>query len=165
MKQILRLLAVVVLAAASLDAAAQSKLPGITLKDMSGRTVRTDTLSNDGRPMIIAFFAAYCKPCNRELTAIAEVYDDWQKETGVKVIAVSIDEAQNAHKVRPLVEGGGWPYYVLLDPNSDFKCALGIQMIPYQIVLDGKGNIVFKHSGYAEGGEEELIEKVREIKN
>jgi peroxiredoxin len=142
---------------------AQSKLPAVTLKSMDGKTVSTDTLSNNGKPIIIDFFATWCKPCNRELTAISEVYEDWQEETGVKLIAVSIDQAQNINKVKPLVDNHGWPYEVLLDPNSDFKRALGIQMIPYVLIVDGDGNIVYKHNGYTEGAEEELIQKVREL--
>lgn len=140
-----------------------AQLPSVTLKSIDGRTVKTDTLSNNGKPFIIDFFATWCKPCNRELDAIAEVYEDWQKETGVKVIAVSIDQAQNINKVKPLVDSKGWEYEVLLDPNSDFKRALGIQMIPYTMIIDGQGNIVYKHNGYTDGAEEELIEKVREL--
>jgi len=140
-----------------------AQLPSVTLKSIDGKTVKTDTLSNNGKPFIIDFFATWCKPCNRELSAISEVYDDWQKETGVKVIAVSIDQAQNINKVKPLVDNNGWPYEVLLDPNSDFKRALGIQMIPYTLIIDGQGNIVYKHNGYTDGAEEELIEKVREL--
>ncbi|MBO4607871.1 MAG: TlpA family protein disulfide reductase [Prevotella sp.] len=142
-----------------------AQLPAVTLKTMDGKTIRTDTLTNNGKPFIIDFFATWCKPCNRELTAISEVYDEWQEETGVKVIAVSIDQAQNINKVKPLVDNHGWPYEVLLDPNSDFKRALGIQMIPYVLIVDGKGNIVYKHNGYTEGAEQELIEKVRELVN
>ncbi|MCH5177062.1 MAG: TlpA family protein disulfide reductase [Prevotellaceae bacterium] len=141
----------------------KAQLPAITLKTMDGKEVRTDTLSNDGKPFIIDFFATWCHPCNRELNAIHEVYEEWQEETGVKLIAVSIDQAQNINKVKPLVDRYGWDYDVLLDPNSDFKRALGIQMIPYTLIVDGKGNIVYKHNGYTEGAEEELIEKVREL--
>ena len=148
-----------VLVAFALQAAAQ--LPSVTLKDINGKTVNTVELSNDGKPFIISFFATWCKPCNRELTAISEVYEEWQEETGVKLIAVSIDQAQNINKVKPLVDGNGWTYDVLLDPNSEFKRALGIQMIPYVLIVDGKGNIVYKHNGYTEGAEAELIEKVR----
>ena len=140
-----------------------AQLPSVTLKTMDGKTVNTAELSNDGKPFIIDFFATWCKPCNRELDAIAEVYEDWQKETGVKIIAVSIDQAQNINKVKPLVENHGWEYEVLLDPNSDFKRALGIQMIPYVLIVDGKGNIVYKHNGYTDGAETELIKKVREL--
>ena len=140
-----------------------AQLPQVTLKTMDGKPVRVDTLSNGGKPFIIDFFATWCKPCNRELTAISEVYDEWVEETGVKLIAVSIDEAQNINKVKPLVDNHGWTYDVLLDPNSDLKRALGIQMIPYVLIVDGAGNIVYKHNGYTEGAEEELIEKVREL--
>ena len=140
-----------------------AQLPKATLKDINGREVQTDTLRNEGRPFIIDFFATWCKPCNRELDAIAEVYEDWQKETGVKIIAISIDQAQNINKVKPLVENHGWEYDVLLDPNGDLKRALGIQMIPFVLICDGEGNIVYKHNGYTDGAEEELIEKVREL--
>ena len=78
-----------------------------------------------------------------------------------KVIAISIDQGQNINKVKPLVDGFGWEYDVLLDPNSDLKRALGINMIPYVLILDGDGKIVYTHNGYTEGGEQELIEQVR----
>ncbi|MBR6030794.1 MAG: TlpA family protein disulfide reductase [Bacteroidaceae bacterium] len=142
---------------------AQAQLPAVTLKTINGDEVRTDTLSNGGKPFIIDFFATWCKPCNRELDAICEVYDEWKEETGVKIIAISIDQAQNINKVKPLVSNHGWEYEVLLDPNSDFKRALGCQMIPYTIIVDGKGEIVYKHNGYTDGAETELIEKVREL--
>ena len=102
---------------------ASAQLPKVMLKSIDGKSVSTDTLSNNGKPFIIDFFATWCKPCNRELTAISEVYDEWQEETGVKVIAVSIDQAQNSNKVKPLVDNHGWQYEVLLDPNSDFQRA------------------------------------------
>lgn len=140
-----------------------SQLPDLTLKDLDGQSIKTQELGNDGRPFIIDFFATWCKPCNRELSAIAEVYDDWREETGVKLFAVSIDKAQNINKVGPLVAQHGWEYEVLLDPNSDFLRALGGTMIPYVIIVDGQGEIVYKHSGYTDGAEEEIIEKVREI--
>ena len=142
---------------------AQAQLPAVTLKTMNGTEVRTDTLSNGGKPFIIDFFATWCKPCNRELDAISEVYEEWQEETGVKIFAVSIDQAQNINKVKPLVSNHGWEYEVLLDPNGDFKRALSIQMIPYVLIVDGKGEIVYKHNGYTDGAESELIEKVREL--
>lgn len=158
-----RIILATILALAGMINEAAAQLPAVTLKSMDGKTVRTDTLSNNGKPFIIDFFATWCKPCNRELKAINEVYEEWQEETGVKLIAVSIDQAQNIHKVKPLVDENGWPYEVLLDPNGDLKRALGIQMIPYTLIVDGKGNIVYKHNGYTDGAEAELIEKVREL--
>lgn len=140
-----------------------AQLPVVSIKDMNGNQVRVDTLSNGGKPFVIDFFATWCKPCNRELDAISEVYEDWQQETGVKIIAVSIDQAHNINKVKPLVDNHGWDYEILLDPNSDLRRALGIQSIPYVLVCDGQGTIVYRHQGYTDGAEIELIEKVREL--
>ncbi|MBQ9355776.1 MAG: TlpA family protein disulfide reductase [Prevotella sp.] len=140
-----------------------AQLPSISLRDIDGNTVNTSELSNDGKPFIIDFFATWCKPCNRELDAISEVYQEWQEETGVKIFAVSIDVGQNVNKVKPLVNSHNWEYDVLLDTNSDFKRALGIQTIPYVLIVNGEGQIVYRHNGYTEGAEAELIEKVREL--
>ncbi len=158
-----RLLLILIAAFALSLSSVQAQLPAITLKTMNGVEVRTDTLSNDGKPLIIDFFATWCKPCNRELDAISEVYEEWQEETGVKIFAVSIDQAQNINKVKPLVSNHNWEYDVLLDPNSDFLRAVGGQMIPYTLIVDAQGKVVYKHSGYTDGAETELIEKVREL--
>ncbi|MDE5552079.1 MAG: TlpA family protein disulfide reductase [Muribaculaceae bacterium] len=136
-------------------------LPAVTLQDIDGNTVNTAELYNDGKPMVISFFATWCKPCMRELKAIHEVYPDWQDETGVRVIAVSTDTAQDAQKVKPLVASKGWEYQVLLDPSEEFKRQLGVNDIPHVFVVDGKGNIVWNHQGYIDGGEEDILEAVK----
>ena len=135
-----------------------AQLPNVTLQDIEGNTVQTGSIENDGKPMIISFWATWCKPCLRELKAIHEVYPDWQDETGVRMIIVSIDQAQDANRVKPLVDGFGWEYEVLLDPNSDFKRAMNVQNVPHVFVLDGKGKIVYNHAGYVDGGEEDIYE-------
>ena len=94
---------------------------------------------------------------------VSEVYEDWRQETGVKVIAVSIDKAQDMHKVKPLVTNHSWEYDVILDPNGELKRMLGVQIIPYTLVVDGQGKIAYRHTGYTDGSETELIEEVRKL--
>lgn len=151
------------LAAALIAATASAQLPSVQLKTIDGKTVDTATLCNDGKPFVISFFATWCKPCNRELKAIHEEYADWQDETGMKLIAISIDDGQNTGKVKPLVDSEGWEYEVLLDPNSDFKRTLGIETIPHVLIIDGDGKIAESRSGYTEGSEQHIIEKIREL--
>lgn len=140
-----------------------AQLPSVSLKTIDGKTVNTAKLDNDGKPFIISFFATWCKPCQRELDAINEKIADWEDETGVKIIAVSIDQGQNIDKVKPLVDSKGWEYEVLLDPNGDFKRAMNVSLIPAVFVIDGDGKIADQRSGYTDGSEEHLIEKVREL--
>ena len=156
MKKIL-MIAMMVVAAVAL----QAQLPNVQLKDVNGKTVQTGSISNDGKPVIISFWATWCKPCLRELKAIHEVYPDWQDETGVKMIIVSIDQAQDANRVKPMVDGFGWEYEVLLDPNGDFKRAMNVQNVPHVFVLDGNGKIVYNHAGYVDGGEDDIYEALQ----
>lgn len=143
--------------------AMNAQLPSVQLKDLNGRPVDTSTLSNDGKPMIIDFWSTTCKPCVRELNAIHDMYPDWVDQTGVKLIAVSTDDAQNAFKVKAFVEKKGWEYDVLLDPNSDFARAMGASNVPHTVVIDGNGKIVESHSGYNEGSEDHLFELILKL--
>ena len=141
-----------------------AKMPeNITLCTLDGENIQSSVIQNDGKPIIISFWATWCKPCNRELNNIKEVYEEWQEETGVKLVAISIDDARTVAKVKPHVEGNDWPFEVYLDQNSDLKRAMGVVNVPHTFILNGQGEIVWQHTTYQPGAEEEVIEKVREL--
>ena len=144
---------------------AQNSLPSVVLKTLDGQAVNMSEISNDGKPIIVNFWATWCSPCKRELNNINDVYDEWVEETGVKLIAISIDDARQVYKVAPYVEGVAWEYEILLDVNGDFKRAMNVNTVPFTFLLDGEGNIVYKHNNYAEGDEDELYQKVLELVN
>lgn len=142
---------------------AQTGLPEAMVEDINGIRSSTTALENDGAPMIISFWATWCKPCLKELAAIEEVYEDWVDETGVKLIAISVDDSRSAPRVRSFVLGSGWEYEVYLDKNGDFKRAMNVVNIPHTFLLDGEGNIVYQHTSYAPGDEDDLYEKILEL--
>jgi peroxiredoxin len=143
--------------------AKEKTIPSIKVKDLKGKTVDTKTFNNDGKPFVIAFWATWCKPCITELTAMNDVYEDWQDETGIKIITVSIDDSRNARKVPSFVRGRGWDYEVYVDENSDFRRAMSVNNPPHTFLVDGKGNIVWEHNGYAPGDEEELLKQIKKL--
>ncbi|MBX2983945.1 MAG: TlpA disulfide reductase family protein [Flavobacteriales bacterium] len=144
-------------------AAQTGKLPAVTVQNMSGQKVSTSTWENGGKPMIINFWATWCAPCKRELNAINDLYPDWQEETGVKLMAVSIDDTRSMNRVKPYVNGQAWDYEVFLDPNGDLKRALNVNNIPHTFLVDGKGNIVWQHNNYEPGDENELYRQVKKL--
>ena len=138
-------------------------LPAIDIKTLEGKLFNTSAFENKGKPIIISFWATWCKPCVNELVNISEVYPDWQKETGVKLIAVSIDDARNSFKVQSFANGKNWDYEVYLDPNKEFSNSLSVNNIPHTFLLDAHKNIVWQHNSYTEGEEKHLYELVKKL--
>jgi thiol-disulfide isomerase/thioredoxin len=162
----LRFFSLLILMAAMLSFTSGNRpLPKVDVKTLDGRVVSTSTFENDGKPIIISFWATWCKPCIHELTTISDVYEDWQDETGVKLIAISVDNSRTSGGVLPLVNGKDWDYEVYLDENKDFQRAMGVNLVPHTFVLNGKGEIVWEHTAFTEGSELELIEIIRKVAN
>ncbi len=138
-------------------------LPAVEVKTLDGTFFNTGDIENDGKPIILSFWATYCKPCIKELSSIAELYDDWQDETGVMLIAVSIDKSDRIGTVKSKVYGGGWEFPVYLDQNGDLKRAMNVNNVPHTFILDGDKKVVWQHTSYADGGEYEYIEIVEKL--
>ena len=138
----------------------QSTLPKSTLKTLSGETTNLQEISTANDLIVVSLWATWCVPCKNELDAINEVYNDWQQETNVVLYAISVDDARTVKRVKPLVNGKDWEYEILLDTNNELKRALGSPAIPLTLIIQ-KGQIVYRHSGYVPGSEEDLYEEIK----
>jgi thiol-disulfide isomerase/thioredoxin len=162
MKRILVIIAALALGSLAFTFDGQ-RIPSATLKKLDGTKINSSAFNNNGKPIIIDFWATWCKPCKKELDAIAEVYEDWQKETGVKLIAISIDDARSSSKVVTDVKAKGWLYDVYIDENQDFKRAMNVNNVPHTFLVNGNGEIVWSHNSYAEGDEMKLYEALKKV--
>ncbi len=141
----------------------EKTLPSVEVKNLKGASVNTKNLVKDGKPIIISFWATWCKPCIEELTAISEEYSAWQQETGVILYAVSVDDSKSNGRIKPLVNNKDWEYEILLDANGDFKREMNVVDIPHIFIVDGNNKIVWQHTGYIRGDETEVIEQIRKL--
>lgn len=162
-KAILFILAVVFSCGMIFAQEGKAKLPNVSIKTLDGKTIKASEFQNDGKPFAICFWATWCKPCIMELNAMSEYYEQWQKETGIKIYAVSIDDARTSSKVKTVVSGSDWGYEVMIDQNSELKRALGVNNPPHTFVVNGNGEIVWQHVGYAPGDENHLIEILTKV--
>lgn len=160
MKKLLPLILVMV----SFCAMSQNELPKVDMTTLDGKTINSQELSIDDNVIVVALWATWCVPCLKELDAISHLYQDWQEETNVKLYAVSIDDSRGVKRVKPLINGKGWDYTILLDTNNDFKRAVGAATVPLTLLVKNN-KIVYKHSGYSPGSEYELYEKIKEFSN
>ena len=142
---------------------AQTKLPAVVVETLLGDEIKASDFTNDGKPIIISFWATWCKPCISELDAINDEYEDWQDETGVKLIAISIDDERSTATVKTMSAGRDWPYEIYLDKNQKLKRALNVVNVPHTFLLNGKGEIVWQRNSYVPGAEDELLEEIKKI--
>lgn len=165
MKHLLNLFAFIMLILCTANTTfAQDSLPkNVSINNLDGKKVKITDFAKDGKITVFSFWATWCSPCKKELNNLVDLYDEWREEIEVEVVAVSIDDQRNVAKIKPYVNGQNWDYTVLLDTNQELMRALNIQNVPFTLVVDANGEIVYKHSGYVEGDEYELEDIIMEL--
>lgn len=147
----------------SLNLFAQKQLPDLTLSNLDGQKISLkNDFSEKDKIYIFSFWATWCAPCINELDELNDLQADWKKEVNFEIIAVSTDDSRTQKRVKPLVNGKGWEYRILLDSNQDFKRALSIVNVPYTLVVKNN-QIVHIQNGYVPGSEVELLEKLKSL--
>lgn len=143
---------------------AQDKtIPSVDIKTIKGDLFNSGNIDNNDKPIVISFWATWCAPCKSELNAIAEVYEEWKEATGLKLIAISIDDSRTVGRVEPYVNSQAWEYEVYLDINGDFKRAMNVNSVPHTFILDKNKNIVWQNNAYQPGSEEEIIDFINSM--
>ncbi|MFN7119702.1 MAG: peroxiredoxin family protein [Saprospiraceae bacterium] len=163
-KALLRLFfALAILTIGTSSLLAQKAIPSVEVKTLDGKTVNIQDITKNGKIVVLSFWATWCKPCQLELDAMIDLYEDWKEQYNVEIVAVTIDTQRALPKVGPMVETKGWQYTILSDANQQLKNALNFQTIPQTFLLDANGNVVYEHSGYVPGDEYELEKKILEV--
>ena len=143
---------------------AQAQLPTTQIKDVnSNKKVAFNQCFEAGKVTVVSFWATWCVPCKKEIKNIREHLADWKKETDFNYLTVSIDESRAEGLVRSYAKSQGWDFSYFIDANSDLKRSLNFDNVPFLIIIDKKGNIAYRHTGYEEGGENDVYNKVKEL--
>lgn len=161
-----KLFAIIALSACTwqLNAQQGSKLPDTKVKDLNGKAVSFNSTVEPGKVTLISFWATWCVPCKKEIKNIKSNLATWKAETpDFNYMTVSIDDARSMAMVRSYAKSQGWDFPTYLDQNSDLKRSLNFQNVPFSIIVDKEGKIVHMVTGFEEGGEEILYNKVKEI--
>ena len=159
----MRIIGTIVLLAFWMMASAQQSVPSYSVKDMNAKELNIREYAQDGTPKIISLWATWCAPCRTELKALHEIYPEWKDKYGVEIVSVNVDSERMLKRAKSLYDTNGWEYTFLHADQEKIMAALGIESIPYSILVDGEGNIQSVQNGYYPGYEKELEAKLRKL--
>lgn len=132
------------------------QLPNETVTYLDGSSGKLLDKVSESDLTVISFWATWCKPCRKELENISDIYEDWQVDYGVQLLAVSIDDARTKGQVKTYIESQGLPYTVIMDDTKLLFQKLNGTNPPLTIVVNKKGEILKTKLGYLEGEEFDL---------
>jgi peroxiredoxin len=136
--------------------------PGeITVSTLEGETLNLGALARRG-PTLVTFWALWCSPCKQELRAFQSLFETYEQE-GFSLVAINQDTPRSVSKVRSYVAAQRFTFPVVLDPNGQLLQQFNGQVLPYSVMLDSTGGVLYTTVGYLPGDEAVIEEKLRSI--
>ncbi len=121
-----------------------SKAPDFTLRDLSGDPY--SLADTRGKVVILDFWATWCPPCRMEIPHFVALQDEYGSR-GLQVIGVALDRG-GVSAVKSFAAANGINYKVLIGDQNVTSAYGGIRGIPTTFIIDRKGIITQKATGY-----------------
>lgn len=119
-----------------------SVAPEFTLSDLDGSRVRLADLR--GRPVIVNFWASWCRPCREEFPMLQAAYER-HADDGLAVIGIVYQD--RTAPARTFMERHGATWTAVMDPDDRVAKAYNILGPPETFFIGRDGRIVARHIG------------------
>jgi len=112
-----------------------------------------------GQPVLLDFWATWCKPCQIGAPVLERVYQR-AKEKGVIVVGINTSDPDGRALAARFAEAKKLTYPIVFDEDDTVAAKYGVTTLPTVVVIDAEGNIVAIRSGLADEGQlESLIQQ------
>lgn len=132
-------------------------MPEFRLPDATGKDVTLQSLLEKG-PVMIDFWADYCKPCKDAMPKLNELAVKYDTLT---VVMISIDAPKNLAKAKSYMKSKDYKFITLFDSDKSLAKKLGVVNPPHSFIMDKTGEIVYSHIGYEPGVEAEYEHQIK----
>ncbi len=158
-------IALAVIIFASVAFAADKTFPKFNLENTKGKKVTLDEVLAEGKPVMVTFWATYCKPCKKELTKLVEKWNSYgETERPFNVIALCEDGPRSKRKAISMAETENYDaFHVLFDESGTVKQKAGVADIPELFILKPDGSIFYRHVGYNAGDEVKTFDQLEKL--
>jgi peroxiredoxin len=145
-------------------------------KSNSGRTAPNFALENIDReiiglndfiskgPVLLCFWSSCCKSAVAQVEAFSALYDKYNEE-GFVMLAIATDDEKTVAKVKPYVKSKDYKFPVLYDTDGSVARVYYAFDVPFGVLINNSGVIVYSHLGYMKGDEIELEKNIKKLLN
>lgn len=141
--------------------AGSAETAAFRLRDINGQTVDLADLRAKG-PVLLSFWATYCEPCKKEIPHLIELQKQFAAQK-LQLALIAVDSPRSQKQIKPYAASKGWTVPVLLDANGQVMKKLKGSNPPYTLLVDGKGEVLYSHSGYKPGDEKALAKTLARL--
>jgi thiol-disulfide isomerase/thioredoxin len=113
--------------------------PGLVVQPKEGRGV--DLSQEQGRVIVVHFWATWCAPCLEELPALEQFWRRFEGRSDIALFAVATDK-EGWEKIGPWVAERKVGLPVFVDPGGKVAERFGTTMFPETYVVDREGKVV-----------------------
>lgn len=94
-----------------------------------------------GKPVVLNFWATWCKPCREEFPALDEVFREYRATRDLQVIAVNVQDVATTETMQQFVADTGVLFPIWLDAEGVTNRAYNIKALPTTVFIDRSGVI------------------------
>lgn len=138
-------------------------LSEIKVQSIKNETLHLKELYGQGA-LLINFWALWCQPCKSELPHLNKLYEKY-KESGFTIIGINQDTPKSVSKVKSFIASQRIDFPIALDSNYEIFNKFNGQVLPYSLLIDKNGDIVYRHTGYVPGDENKLEKEIINLLN
>lgn len=139
----------------------QAQTPLFSLRNLDDELVHLEEYLGK-QPIILDFWATWCKPCLKNLPKLEKIYQDYAPQ-GLVVLAINEDGTRSLSKVEPMANSLGLTFPILIDENREVMRKYRVSGLPTTLLIDQQKEIVFTLRGYRPGDEETLRNEIQAL--
>ena len=136
--------------------------PEIALSTLTGGQFSLSEARDAGQVVVLAFWASWCGPCQREIPALKILQEDLAGQP-VQIVLVNVDKnAQDARRFLRRINVGEADLVVAMDNEAVALGSYGVLSMPTAFVIDRNGTVKITKVGYSEENGLTVIEEAIE---
>lgn len=137
--------------------------PNFKLENLEREVIELDDFVRAG-PILLCFWSSCCKSAVAQVEAFSTLYENYNEE-GFVMLAIATDDEKTVAKVKPYVKSKDYKFPVLYDTDGSVARVYYAFDVPFSVLINNSGVIVYSHLGYMKGDEIELEKNIKKLLN